>query len=57
MPSTCTPDNNNIVCVLQAWIRRGYTPQNTALYRAGMDGADIGAVPMDGSRLFPDWNF
>jgi hypothetical protein len=47
MPSSCTPENNNILCILHAWVRRGYTPQVAGLYRAGHDGGDIGAVPMD----------
>lgn len=39
--------NCTVIQALIAWVRRGWTPQNLALYLKGHDGATPGAVEMD----------
>lgn len=45
-PSTCTVTSGQttLFCVMMAWIRQGYIPQNPKAWCAGHDGASVGAV-------------
>ncbi len=57
MPVTCTPEENNILCVMMAWVRQGYIPWHYRLYGASHDGRDTGSVTMPPRRFFPPVEF
>lgn len=45
---------STFINTMMQWIRAGYTPMNTALWRAGHDGQDIGAVQHSETGVSPN---